>query len=236
MSEEQHNSGQLVLVIEDDPQIRRFLRTTLPGNGYRIIEAMTATDGIRMLSLQHPDLVILDLSLPDVDGLDVTKQLREWTTTPIIVLSARDQEHDKILALDAGADDYLTKPFAIGELLARMRVALRHSLRENQGSEDPVFTLGEMKIDFSKRQVFVSESEIHLTPIEYKIMTILARYAGKVVTQRQLLKEVWGPNYTTENHYLRIYMSQLRHKLETDPARPRYLITEPGVGYRLKMD
>jgi two-component system, OmpR family, KDP operon response regulator KdpE len=236
MSEEQHNSGQLVLVIEDDPQIRRFLRTTLPGNGYRIIEAMTALDGIRMLGLQHPDLVILDLSLPDVDGLDVTKQLREWSTTPIIVLSARDQEHDKILALDAGADDYLTKPFAIGELLARMRVALRHSLRETQGSEDPIFTLGDMRIDFSKRQVFVGENEIHLTPIEYKIMTILARYAGKVVTQRQLLKEVWGPNYTTENHYLRIYMSQLRHKLETDPARPHYLITEPGVGYRLKMD
>ncbi|MFN8372188.1 MAG: response regulator [Anaerolineae bacterium] len=236
MSEEHNISGQLVLVIEDDPQIRRFLRTTLPGNGYRILEATTAHDGIRLLGLQHPDLVILDLGLPDIDGLDVTRQLREWTTTPILVLSARDQEQDKIMALDAGADDYLTKPFAIGELLARMRVALRHALREAQGTEDPIFMLGDVRIDFSKRQVFVKDMEIHLTPIEYKIMTILARYAGKVVTQRQLLKEVWGPNYTTENHYLRIYMSQLRHKLETDPARPQYLITEPGVGYRLKVD
>lgn len=236
MSDEHPISGQLVLVIEDDPQIRRFLRTTLPGNGYRIIEAMTAQDGIRMLSLQHPDLVILDLSLPDIDGLVVTRQLREWSTTPIIVLSARDEEHDKIMALDAGADDYLTKPFAIGELLARMRVALRHALREAQGSDDPVFTMGEVRIDFSKRQVFVGDKEIHLTPIEYKLITILARHVGKVVTQSQLLKEVWGPNYNNEYHYLRIYMSQLRHKLETDPARPQYLITEPGVGYRLKMD
>ena len=236
MSEEHSISGLLVLVIEDDPQIRRFLRTTLPGNGYRIIEAMTAQDGIRMLSLQHPDLVILDLSLPDIDGLVVTRQLREWSTTPIIVLSARDEEHDKIMALDAGADDYLTKPFAIGELLARMRVALRHALREAQGSDDPIFTMGDVHIDFSKRQVFVGDKEIHLTPIEYKLITILARHVGKVVTQSQLLKEVWGPNYNNEYHYLRIYMSQLRHKLETDPARPQYLITEPGVGYRLKMD
>lgn len=175
MSDEHNISGQLILVIEDDPQIRRFLRTTLPGNGYRIIEAMTAQDGIRLLGVQHPDLVILDLGLPDVDGLDVTRQLREWTTTPIIVLSARDQEHDKIMALDAGADDYLTKPFAIGELLARMRVALRHALREAQGTEDPIFTLGDVRIDFSKRQVFVSDKEIHLTPIEYKIVTVLAR-------------------------------------------------------------
>jgi two-component system KDP operon response regulator KdpE len=228
--------GQLVLVIEDDPQIRRFLRTTLPGNGYRVMEATTAQDGMRMVGLQHPDVVILDLSLPDIDGLEVTKQLREWTTTPIIVLSARDQEHDKIMALDAGADDYLTKPFAIGELLARIRVALRHALREAQGTAEPIFTMGNVRIDFSKRQVFVSENEIHLTPIEYKIMTILARSAGKVVTQKQLLKEVWGPNYTSENHYLRIYMSQLRHKLEADPTRPEYLITEPGIGYRLKLD
>ncbi|NWF69028.1 MAG: response regulator [Chloroflexi bacterium] len=228
--------GPLVLVIEDDPQIRRFLRTSLPANGYHIIEAATAFDGLRLMGLQHPDLVILDLGLPDIDGLELTRQLRAWTTTPIIVLSARDQERDKIAALDAGADDYLTKPFGIGELLARLRVAQRHALRAAQGSNDPLFTLGNIRVDLVRRQVFVGEDEVHLTPIEYKLLTLLAKNAGRVVTQRQLLQEVWGPNYTSENHYLRIYMSQLRHKLEADPARPRYLITEPGVGYRLKTE
>lgn len=228
-------TAQLILVIEDDPQMRRFLRTTLTSNGYKLLEAGTAQEGIRQASLQHPDLIILDLGLPDMDGLDVTRQLREWAHMPIIVLSARDQEHDKVMALDAGADDYLTKPFGTSELLARMRVALRHALRVAQGTDEPVFTTGNLKVDMGHRQVFVDETEVHLTPIEYKLLLMLVQYAGKVVTQSQLLRSVWGPNYLTEGHYLRIYMGQLRHKLEADPTRPRYLITEPGVGYRLKI-
>jgi two-component system KDP operon response regulator KdpE len=230
-------SGSLViLVVEDDPQMRRFLRATLTTSGYRLLEASTAQDGIRQASVQHPDLIILDLGLPDMDGLDVTRQLREWSTTPIIVLSARNQEHDKVMALDAGADDYLTKPFGTSELLARMRVALRHALQSTQGTDDPVFLAGDLKVDMAHRQVFVGEEEVHLTPIEYKLLLLLVQYAGKVVTQRQLLHDVWGPNYVNENHYLRVYMGQLRHKLEADPTRPRYLITEPGVGYRLKVE
>ena len=230
------NSGsQLILVVEDDPQMRRFLRATLTSNGYKFLEASTAQDGIRQASLQHPDLIILDLGLPDMDGLDVTRQLREWSSTPIIVLSARDQENDKVMALDAGADDYLTKPFGTSELLARMRVALRHALRLAQGTDDPVFVTGNLKVDLAHRQVFVGDEEVHLTPIEYKLLLMLVQYAGKVITQRQLLHSVWGPSYVNEGHYLRIYMGQLRHKLEKDPTHPRYLITEPGVGYRLKV-
>lgn len=230
-------SGSLViLVVEDDPQMRRFLRATLTTSGYRLLEASTAQDGIRQASVQHPDLIILDLGLPDMDGLEVTRHLREWSTTPIIVLSARNQEHDKVMALDAGADDYLTKPFGTSELLARMRVALRHALQSTQGTDNPVFLAGDLKVDMAHRQVFVGEEEVHLTPIEYKLLLLLVQYAGKVVTQRQLLHDVWGPNYVNENHYLRVYMGQLRHKLEADPTRPRYLITEPGVGYRLKVE
>jgi two-component system KDP operon response regulator KdpE len=228
--------SQLVLVVEDDPQMRRFLRATLTRSGYKLLEASTAQEGIRQASVQHPDLIILDLGLPDMDGLDVTRELREWSSTPIIVLSARDQERDKVLALDAGADDYLTKPFGTSELLARMRVALRHALVATQGTDDPVFTLGDLKVDMAHRQVFVAEAEVHLTPIEYKLLLKLVQYAGKVVTQRQLLHDVWGPGYVDESHYLRVYMGQLRHKLEADPTRPRYLITEPGVGYRLKVE
>lgn len=190
----------------------------------------------RLASVQHPDVVILDLGLPDQDGLEVAQQLREWTTTPIIILSARDQERDKILALDAGADDYLTKPFGAGELLARIRVALRHVMLIAQGKEEPIFHVGGLRVDLARRQVFVDDIEVHLTPIEYKLLTTLVRQAGKVVTQRQLLKEVWGASYMNEGHYLRVYMGQLRHKLEADPARPRYLITEPRVGYRLRME
>jgi two-component system KDP operon response regulator KdpE len=230
------NSGsQLILVVEDDPQMRRFLRATLTSNGYKFLEANTAQDGIRQASLQHPNLIILDLGLPDMDGLDVTRQLRDWSSTPIIVLSARDQENDKVMALDAGADDYLTKPFGTSELLARMRVALRHALRLAQGTDDPVFVTGNLKVDLAHRQVFVGDKEVHLTPIEYKLLLMLVQYAGKVITQRQLLHSVWGPSYISEGHYLRIYMGQLRHKLEEDPTHPRYLITEPGVGYRLKV-
>jgi two-component system, OmpR family, KDP operon response regulator KdpE len=226
----------VILVIEDDPQIRRFLRATLIDNDYHYLEATNAAEGLRLVGLQHPDLIILDLGLPDMDGLEVTRRLREWTSTPIVVLSARDQERDKVDALDAGADDYLTKPFGTAELLARMRVALRHAIQATQGSDAPLFTTGDLRVDLSHRQVFVGEQEVHLTPIEYKLLLILVQYAGKVVTRKQLLHDAWGPSYVDEMHYLRVYMGQLRHKLETDPTRPRYLITEPGVGYRLKTE
>jgi two-component system, OmpR family, KDP operon response regulator KdpE len=225
-----------ILVIEDEPQIRRFLRAILPAHGYRVLEAETAHDGLTQAAMHQPDIVLLDLGLPDLDGLDVTRRLREWATIPIIVLSARGQEADKVAALDAGADDYLTKPFGIQELLARMRVALRHVARLMQEPDDPVFTVGELQVDLAHRRVSVATHEIHLTPIEYKLLTVLVRYAGRVVTQRQLLQEVWGPQQTSAMHYVRVYMRQLRHKLEADPTRPRYLVTEPGVGYRLKTD
>jgi two-component system KDP operon response regulator KdpE len=230
------DTGPVVLVIEDELQIRRFLRATLSSHGYTLIEAGTAEDGLSQATTRQPDLVILDLGLPDLDGLDVTQRLREWSRVPIIVLSARGQESDKIAALDAGADDYLTKPFGVGELLVRMRVALRHATPIDPESGDPIFSAGDLRVDLSRRQVFMRDQEIHLTPIEYRLLTTLIRYAGKVVTHRQLLKEVWGLAYQDENHYLRVYMGQLRHKLEADPARPRYLVTEPGVGYRLRID
>ncbi len=229
-------NAQTILVIEDDPQIRRFLRATLADNGYTYLDAPTAQDGLRILGMQHPDLIILDLGLPDLDGLEVTRRVREWTSTPIIVLSARNQERDKVDALDAGADDYLTKPFGTAELLARMRVALRHAIQVTQGTDEPIFTTGELRVDLAHRRIFVVEREIHLTPIEYKLLIVLVQYAGKVVTRKQLLHDVWGPSYVDEMHYLRVYMGQLRHKLETDPTRPIYLITEPGVGYRLKVE
>jgi two-component system, OmpR family, KDP operon response regulator KdpE len=222
-----------ILLIEDEPQVRRFLRATLPAHGYRLLEAETGEDGLRRAAEHAPDVILLDLGLPDLDGTDVARRLREWTTTPIIVLSARGQETDKVEALDAGADDYLTKPFGTAELLARIRVALRH---KQQGAEgEPVFSLGELRVDLGRRQVFVAEREVHLTPIEYKLLAALVRNAGKVVTHAQLLKEVWGPRHTTQVQYVRVYMTQLRHKLEADPARPRYLTTESGVGYRLRV-
>ena len=225
----------MVLVIEDELPIRRFLRTALVNHGYQFSEAGTAKDGLAFVSTHPPDLIILDLGLPDLDGLEVIHQLREWTSLPIIILSARGQESDKITALDAGADDYLTKPFSVSELLARIRVILRHAARVPD-KEEPLFVVGDLRVDLSKRQVCVGDTEVHLTPIEYKLLTTLVHYAGKVVTHRQLLKEVWGPAYAEESQYLRVYMTQLRHKLETDPARPRYLTTELGVGYRLKTD
>jgi two-component system KDP operon response regulator KdpE len=225
-----------VLVIEDEAQIRRFLRATLTANGYQLLEATTAQEGLVQAATRQPEIVILDLGLPDLDGLEVTRRLREWTTVPIIVLSARGQESDKVTALDAGADDYLTKPFSVGELLARLRVALRHAARTAQEPGEPMFTLGDLRVDLGRRQVYIAEQQIHLTPIEYKLLTTLVRYAGRVVTHRQLLQEGWGPGHTEASHYLRVYMGQLRHKLEADPARPRYLVTEPGVGYRLKTD
>jgi two-component system KDP operon response regulator KdpE len=225
-----------VLVIEDEPQIRRFLRATLPAHGYRLLEAETGQDGLTQAAMHQPELIILDLGLPDLDGLEVTRRLREWTSVPILILSARGQETDKVVALDAGADDYLTKPFGIQELLARMRVALRHAAHLSQEPREPVFTVGELQVDLGHRRVSVADQEVHLTPIEYKLLTVLVRYAGRVVTQRQLLQEVWGPHQTSTTHYVRVYMGQLRHKLEANPARPRYLVTEPGVGYRLKTD
>jgi two-component system KDP operon response regulator KdpE len=225
-----------VLVIEDEVQIRRFLRATLTANGYQLLEATTAQEGLVQAATRQPEIVILDLGLPDLDGLEVTRRLREWTTVPIIVLSARGQESDKVTALDAGADDYLTKPFSVGELLARLRVALRHAVRTSQEPGEPMFTVGELRVDLGRRQVYIAEQQVHLTPIEYKLLTTLVRYADRVVTHRQLLQEAWGPGHTDASHYLRVYMGQLRHKLEADPARPRYLVTEPGVGYRLKTD
>lgn len=227
---------ELILLIEDEPQMRRFLRITLQSQGYRLVEAATAQEGLMQASTRNPDVVLLDLGLPDLDGLEVTKRLREWTQTPIIVISAREQEQDKVRALDAGADDYLTKPFNAGELLARIRVALRHLARQGAGQTEPVFVLHNLRVDLAQRQVFLDDKEVHLTPMEYKLLTVLVRHAGKVITHRQLLKEVWGPAHVNEVQYLRVYMTQLRHKLEADPARPRFLMNEPGIGYRLKFD
>jgi len=236
VSEPVEATAPLVLLIEDEPQMRRFLRATLGSHGYRLVEAETAAMGIAHATAHNPDLVLLDLGLPDRDGLDVTRQLREWSTVPIVVLSARGQESDKIAALDAGADDYLTKPFGAGELLARIRVALRHAARAAGEPEEPIATFGDVTVDRAKRQVLRGGAEVHLTPREYKLLLMLLRHSGKVVTHQQLLKEVWGPGSTHETHYLRVYMAQLRHKLEDDPARPRHLTTEAGVGYRLRAE
>jgi two-component system KDP operon response regulator KdpE len=227
---------ELILLIEDEPQMRRFLRITLQSQGYRLIETENGKDGLLQAASRNPDVVLLDLGLPDMDGLEVTKRIREWTQTPVIIISAREQEQDKVKALDAGADDYLTKPFDAGELLARIRVALRHVLRQRSGRQEPVFSLYNLRVDLAQRQVFLNESELHLTPIEYKLLTTLIRHAGKVITHRQLLTEVWGPAHVNEVQYLRVYMTQLRHKLEADPARPRFLLNEPGIGYRLKAE
>jgi two-component system KDP operon response regulator KdpE len=225
-------SEPLVLVVDDEPQLRRFLRASLPAQGYRLIEAASGEEALREAAARAPDLVLLDLGLPDLDGVEVTRRLREWSAAPILVLSARDQEQDKIRALDAGADDYLTKPFATGELLARMRVALRHAAR-GEATEEPVVATGDMRVDLAGRRVTVGEREVRLTRTEYRLLALLARHAGKVLTHRQLLKEVWGPGAVDQTHYLRVYMGQLRHKIEADPAQPRYLLTETGVGYRL---
>jgi two-component system KDP operon response regulator KdpE len=227
-------TGALILLVEDEPQMRRFLRVALEGAGYRYLEAGTGQEGLAMAVQHRPDAILLDLGLPDMDGLDLVTRLREWSRTPVIVISARGQESDKVGALDAGADDYLTKPFGTRELLARVRVALRHAGPE--GETDPVFVLDRWRVDLAKRQVLMDGQEVHLTPLEYRLFTTLIRHAGKVVTHRQLLKEVWGAAAGAQPLYLRVYMTQLRHKLEAEPSRPKYLQTEPGVGYRLRTE
>lgn len=225
----------LVLVIEDELPIRRFLKMTLTDHGYTYREAESGKDGLCKVARDRPDLVILDLGLPDMDGLEVTRQVREWSSVPIIILSARGQEKDKVEALDAGADDYLTKPFGVAELLARMRVALRHAFTK-AGEAESEFAFGNIKVDLSRRQVLLNQMEVKLTRIEYKLLVTLIKYAGKVVTHNQLLKEIWGQQYSDESHYLRVYMAHLRRKLEVDSAHPKFFITEAGVGYRLKVD
>jgi two-component system KDP operon response regulator KdpE len=222
-----------ILTIEDDPAVRRFLRIALEAQGFKVIDAQTGEQGLRHASTSVPDLVILDLGLPDLDGVEVTRRLREWTAMPIIVVSARGNEQDKVVALDAGADDYLTKPFSVAELLARVRVILRHLAMADRESGDTTFEVSSFHVDLARRQVTASGRAVHLTPNEFKLLTILIRNAGKVVTHRQLLREIWGPGSGDQTHYLRVYMNQLRSKLESDAARPRHLLTEPGIGYRL---
>jgi two-component system KDP operon response regulator KdpE len=229
------NHNPIIVVIEDDPPIRRFLRTGLSSQGFEVYEADNGRQGLVEAGVRKPDLVILDLGLPDMDGVEVVKLIREWSSIPIIILSARGSEQSKIEALDAGADDYLTKPFGLGELLARLRVALRHSARFPEQGQAEVFTTGNLQIDLLNRWVRLDGDEVHLTPIQYRLLALLAQHAGKVLTQQQILKEVWGPAHTQNAHYLRIFMSQLRQKLEADPTQPKYLLTESGVGYRLKV-
>ena len=227
-------TSRVIVVIEDDPAIRLFLRTGLGAHGFKVFETDRGRQGIIEAGVRKPDLIILDLGLPDMEGVDVIKTIRAWSNIPIIILSARSTEQHKIDALDAGADDYLTKPFGLGELLARIRVAMRHSVNSPEADQSGVFTIGALKVDLLKRQVFIDDKEIHLTPIQYRLLSVLIKNAGKVLTHQYLLNEVWGPSYKDNSHYLRIYMSQLRQKLETDPTQPQYLLTESGVGYRLK--
>jgi two-component system KDP operon response regulator KdpE len=227
------NPKPVIVAIEDDPQICRFLRTSLNAHGFQLFEAATGERGLVEIGTRQPELVILDLGLPRMDGIAVIRWLREWSNLPIIVLSARSQENDKIAALDAGADDYLTKPFSIDELLARIRVSLRHAAQLAGDNAEPLFTAGELRVDLARRNVYMGEREIHLTPIEYRLLTVLIHHAGKVLTHRFILLHVWGPAYVEHAHYVRIYMGQLRQKLEADPTHPKYLLTETGIGYRL---
>jgi two-component system, OmpR family, KDP operon response regulator KdpE len=229
------DASPVIVVIEDDPAIRLFLRTGLVTHGFKVFEADRGQQGIVEAGIRKPDLIILDLGLPDMDGVDVIKAIRAWSNMPIIILSARSAEQHKIDALDAGADDYLTKPFGLGELLARIRVEMRHSVSSPDQNQSGMFTTGDLKVDLLKRQVIMGDREVHLTPIQYRLLSVLIKNAGKVLTHQFLLKETWGPSYRENSHYLRIYMSQLRQKLETDPTQPQYLLTESGVGYRLKV-
>ncbi len=227
------SDGPVILIIDDEPQIRRLLRLSLDAHGYLVREATTAGEGLQQIAMIRPDLVILDLGLPDMDGLTALRKLREWCQAPVIVLTVRNSEQDKIELLDAGANDYITKPFGMGEFLARMRAALRHSIPD---SSEGVFSTGELAIDFSRRIVTRNGQELKLTPTEYSLLRFLARHAGKVVTHNQIIHELWGLNAQPDTSYLRVYVLQLRRKIEQDPANPRLLITEPGVGYRLLSD
>jgi two-component system KDP operon response regulator KdpE len=223
------------VLIEDEPQIRRFVRAALEAEGWQVFEAATAQHGLRDAATRKPDLLVLDLGLPDGDGLDVIRDVRSWSAVPIVVLSARVEEDDKIAALDAGADDYLTKPFGVGELLARVRANLRRP--RNAGSDgqadESLFRFGEVEVDRQARLVRRAGTEVHLTPIEYRLLLVLVTNAGRVLTHRQLLREVWGPSHADQGHYLRVYMGHLRQKLEQTPAQPSHFLTETGVGYRL---
>ncbi len=238
--DETHPSGDLsvatrILVIEDDRPIRRFLEAALTDAGFEVVQAETGRMGITHILTRLPDLILLDLGLPDMDGMEIISRVREWSQVPIIIVSARGREDEKVQALNAGADDYLTKPFGVSELLARIRVALRHAAVIRAGGQDAVsrFEVGDLVVDMANRRVFVREVEIHLTPLEYKLLTTLVKNAGKVLTHRYLLEQVWGPGYLEQTHYPRIFVASLRRKLEDDPAEPRYLLTEQGVGYRL---
>jgi two-component system KDP operon response regulator KdpE len=218
--------------VEDEPQMRRFLRASLGAEGYRVREAWTIADGVREAAAERPDAILLDLGLPDGDGLDLVRRVREWSSVPVIVVSARGREEEKVAALDAGADDYLPKPFGTKELLARLRVALRHS-RAAAAPGAPVLEAGPLRMDLERREATVDGRTVHLTPIEWRLLAFLASHAGKVLTHAQILREVWGPNAAAQSHYVRVYMAELRKKVEADPSRPRLLLTEPGVGYRL---
>ncbi len=224
--------GQRVLVVDDESAIRRYLRTALTAQGFVVYEASDGHETLKAVVENRPDVIILDLGLPDFDGVEVTRRLREWSNTPIIILSVREAEQDKIAALDAGADDYLTKPFGTGELMARMRVVMRRLAGKSEA--EPVLQVDDLKMDLSRRIVTVNGNQISLTPTEYEILRLLLQNAGKVITHRQLLRQVWGTAYESEMHMLRVNISNLRHKIESDPSRPHYLITEPGVGYRIR--
>lgn len=224
------SKGARILVIDDESQIQKLLQVALTSHGYEVRKSATGQQGLSEVAVFHPDIIILDLGLPDIDGLEVMTRLREWTNTPVIILSAKEQEKDKILALDAGADDYLTKPFGMGELLARIRAALRHAVGVK---DEPVLEFDDLLIDLAHRKVISKGEEVKLTPKEYDLMKILAIHAGKVLTHKQLLRNCWGPTYENDTHYLRVFIGQLRRKIEANPTRPRHIITEPGVGYRL---
>lgn len=223
-------SGARILIIDDESQIRRLLKVALTGHGYEVREATNGEEGLKEVVMYRPDLIILDMGLPDLEGIEIVCRLREWSKVPVIIVSVREDESDKIGALDAGADDYVTKPFNMGELLARMRAALRHAAG---AGEEPVFNFDELTIDLAHRRVKINDEEIKLSPIEYDLMKNLAVHAGKVLTHKQLLRTIWGPSYENDIHYLRVYIGQLRRKIESDPSHPMHIITEPGVGYRL---
>jgi two-component system KDP operon response regulator KdpE len=224
--------GPLVMIVEDEPQMRRFLRASL-SHGFRLLEAGSAKEALAMATSRSPEVILLDLGLPDRDGLDLAREIRGWSRVPIIVISARGREDDKVEALDAGADDYLTKPFGVNELLARIRVALRRGV-DAGGSSRPSVEVGPLRIDLARREVTLGKEPVHLTPIEFRLLMLLAQNAGRVLTQRQILEQVWGRTHAAQSHYVRVFMAQLRRKIEKDPTRPKLLITEQGVGYRLR--